>query len=90
MIAASRLILDNIPHLKAYWPTLQIETAVAALNFGADDLDGTLGKERIMQLAETGSPEKLSADFLRTMIRQAGQQPHQRDGAYRVLEREVA
>ncbi|MBI2424113.1 MAG: CofH family radical SAM protein [Candidatus Hydrogenedentes bacterium] len=90
VIAASRLILDNIPHVKAYWPTLQIETAVTALNFGADDLDGTLGKERIMQLAETGSPEKLSADFLRTMIRQAGQHPHQRDGAYRILEREVA
>ncbi len=82
IIALSRLVLHNIPHIKAYWPTLQIETAVAALNFGADDLDGTLGKERIMQLASTASPEQLSHDLMERMIREAGQRPVQRDGRY--------
>lgn len=83
VIALSRLVLDNIPHVKAYWPTLQIETAVTALNFGADDLDGTLGKERIMQLAGTTSPSQASKDYLASLIREAGQAPRERDGAYR-------
>jgi len=82
VVAISRLILDTIPHIKAYWPTLQEETAVAALNFGADDLDGTLGQERIMQLAGTTSPAEHSAAYLRTMIQQAGQKPMERDGQY--------
>lgn len=82
VIALARLMLDNIPHLKAYWPTLQVETAVAALNFGADDLDGTLGKERIMQLAGTESPARLSGQFMERMARQAGQIPMLRTGCY--------
>ena len=82
-------MLDNIPHIKSYWPTLQVETAVAALNFGADDLDGTLGTERIMQMACTASPEELSTVMLEKMIAQAGQEPVERDGAYNVVERPV-
>lgn len=82
IIAAARLFLDNIPHIKAYWPSLQLETAAAALSFGADDLDGTLGRERIMQLAGTGSPAQLSARFLERIARDAGQIPVERDGRY--------
>lgn len=82
VIAIARLILDSIPHIKAYWPTLQEETAVAALNFGANDLDGTLGQERIMQLAGTASPAEHSAMHLEAMIRQAGQEPVERDGQH--------
>jgi aminodeoxyfutalosine synthase len=85
IIALSRLVLDNILHVKAYWPTLQIETAVTALNFGADDLDGTLGKERIMQLAGTGSPSRASKDYLASLIREASQIPRERDGAYNLV-----
>lgn len=82
VIAVSRLVLGNIPHVKAYWPTLQMETAVAALNFGADDLDGTLGQERIMQLGGSKSPAQLTREFMATMIREAGQQPMERTGNY--------
>ena len=86
VVALARLLLDNIPHIKAYWPSLHIETAVTALNFGADDLDGTLGAERIMQLADTEAPARLSARQMQTMIRQAGQTPVRRDGRFREQE----
>lgn len=85
VVALSRLLLDNFPHIKAYWPTLQEETATTALNFGADDLDGTLGRERIMQLAGSSSPERQSADLLERMIRHAGQEPAERDGAFEIV-----
>lgn len=85
IIAISRLVLDNIPHIKAYWPSLHIETATAALTFGADDLDGTLGKERIMQLAKTASPASMSAVFLQKLIADAGQEAAERDGDFNVL-----
>lgn len=85
IIALSRLILDNIPHIKAYWPTLQEETATTALNFGADDLDGTLGRERIMQLAGSDSPEHQTSNLLEHMIHHAGQEPAERDGMFQVL-----
>lgn len=85
IIALSRLLLDNIPHIKAYWPTLQVETAAVALNFGADDLDGTLGIERIMQLAKTQAPAGMTFERLEQMVRDAGQQPMRRDGRFRHL-----
>lgn len=85
VIAMARLVLDNISHIKAYWPTLQEETAAAALTFGADDLDGTLGKERIMQFADTDSPNRQSAQHLERLIRHAGQEPAERDGAYEIV-----
>ncbi len=40
-------MLDNVPHIKAYWVMLTAEVATIALNFGADDMDGTVGEERI-------------------------------------------
>lgn len=82
IIALARLVLDNIPHLKAYWPTIGIETAATALTFGADDLDGTLGKERIMQMAATESPESLTRRFMEQIIRDAGQLPVSRNGRF--------
>lgn len=87
VVALARLVLDNIDHVKAYWPTLQEETAAAALSFGADDLDGTLGQERIMQLAGTTSPSRASAEHLEQLVRHAGQIPQERDGAYRPVHR---
>ncbi len=85
IIAVSRLLLDNIPHIKAYWPTLQVETAAIALNFGADDLDGTLGIERIMQLAQTQAPAGMTPQRLEQIVRDAGQVPMRRDGSFRHL-----
>ena len=82
VIAVARLVLDNIAHIKAYWPTLQLETGVAALGFGADDLDGTLGKERIMQLAGTGAPEGMGIRLMEKLIRDAGQVPMRRNGRF--------
>lgn len=82
IIALSRLVLDNFPHVKAYWPTIGLETAAAALTFGADDLDGTLGKERIMQMASSDSPAALTRRFMEQIIRDAGQLPAARNGQY--------
>lgn len=82
IIALSRLVLDNFAHVKAYWPTLGLETAAAALSFGADDLDGTLGKERIMQLAASESPAALTRQFMEQVIRDGGQIPVCRNGRF--------
>lgn len=90
IVALARLVLDNVPHIKAYTPTLGVETAVAALTFGADDLDGTLGQERIMQLAGTASPASLTAQVMDRMIRQAGQVPVERDGVFHPVAGEAA
>lgn len=82
IIALSRLALDNFPHIKAYWPTLGLETAAAALSFGADDFDGTLGQERIMQLASSESPAALTRQFMERAIRDGGQLPVPRNGRF--------
>lgn len=82
IIALSRLVLDNFPHVKAYWPTIGLETAAAALSFGADDLDGTLGKERIMQMASSDSPAALTRRFMEQIIRDGGQLPAARNGRF--------
>nr|NIL98859.1 aminofutalosine synthase MqnE [Planctomycetales bacterium]NIP86984.1 aminofutalosine synthase MqnE [Planctomycetales bacterium] len=59
-MAISRLMLDNIPHLKAYWIMLGIDTAQAALSYGADDIDGTVRHELIYHDAGADTPEMLS------------------------------
>ena len=86
IIALARLVLDNIPHIKAYWPTLQEETAAAALTFGADDLDGTLGQERIMQCAGSLSPAQLTRQHMAKLARHAGQHLVERDGAFNMVQ----
>lgn len=87
IVALSRLVLDNIPHIKAYWPSLGVETAAASVSFGADDLDGTLGRERIMQSAGSEAPAALTRVDLERMVRDAGQTPVERDGRYQVRKR---
>lgn len=83
-VAISRLMLDNIPHIKAYWVMLGEETASVALNFGADDLDGTIGEEKIAHMALATSPESLTRDRLIQMIREAGKVPAERDAFYNI------
>lgn len=86
IVALSRLVLDNIPHIKAYLPTLQSETTAMALNAGADDLDGTLGKERIMQLAGSQSPAAMTREYLEQIARHAGQELAERDGLFQIVD----
>jgi aminodeoxyfutalosine synthase len=82
MIAVSRLMLDNFPHIKAYWVMLTEEVASVALNFGADDVDGTVGGERIAHDAGAISPSSLAKDQLIKIIHGAGKIPVERDIYY--------
>lgn len=81
-IAVSRLMLDNFPHIKAYWVMLTEEVAGVALNFGADDMDGTVGEEHIAHDAGAVSPMKLAKDQIIKIIRDAGKIPVERDVYY--------
>ena len=81
-MALSRLMLDNFPHIKAYWIMLGIKTAQVALSFGADDIDGTVVHEKIYHDAGSDSPEELSVVELRRLIEEAGRIPVERDTLY--------
>ena len=82
-MAVSRLMLDNFPHIKAYWIMLGIGIAQAALSFGADDLDGTVVHELIYHDAGASTPEVLTVTELRRLIEEAGRTPVERDTLYR-------
>ena len=84
-IAASRLILDNIPHIKAYWIMLGEKIAQVALAFGADDLDGTIVDERITKAAGGAAGAGMARELLERMIREAGRTPVLRDTLYRAI-----
>jgi aminodeoxyfutalosine synthase len=86
MLAIARLYLDNFPHIKAYWVTLGETTASLGLQFGADDIDGTIGEERIMHAAGAKSPSGLLCERLEALIREAGCVPVARDAFYNVRE----
>jgi aminodeoxyfutalosine synthase len=85
VFAVSRLLLDNIPHLKAYWIMLGLDTAQTLLEFGVDDLDGTVVQERIYHMAGAATPHEMALDDLLRVIRAAGRVPVQRDTVYNVL-----
>lgn len=87
-MAVSRLMLDNIPHIKAYWIMLGIGTAQTALAYGADDLDGTVRHELIYHDAGATTPEVLSVDAIRHLIAETGRDPVERDTLYRRVIRE--
>jgi aminodeoxyfutalosine synthase len=84
-IATSRLVLDNVPHVKAYWIMLGLASATCALTGGASDVDGTVGRELIAHAAGAESPERLTRAFLEGMIREAGAEPVERDALYRTI-----
>ncbi len=81
-IAVSRLMLDNFPHIKAYWVTITPELAQIALSFGADDLDGTIVEERIIHGAGSGTSPGLTRRQIEGLIRDAGYTPIERDTLY--------
>ena len=83
--AVSRLMLDNIPHVKAFWIATGVEVAQIALWFGVDDLDGTVQEERIYHMAGARTPEALSTADIRRLIRAAGRAPVERDTLYNVV-----
>ncbi len=83
--AVARLLLHNIPHLKAYWVMLGVKTAQTALWFGADDLDGTVQEERIYHMAGAETPQTLTGDEIIRVILNAGRQPVERDTLYNVV-----
>ena len=85
-IAIARLLLDNFSHIKAYWVTMGEEIASVALHFGADDIDGTIGEERIMHAADAASPVSLTRGRLIELIRETGCTPVERDALYRTLQ----
>ena len=87
-MAISRLMLDNFPHIKAYWVMLGIKTAQLALSFGADDIDGTVVHEKIYHDAGSDSPQELTVAELRRLIEEAGRIPVERDTLYHEVVRQ--
>jgi aminodeoxyfutalosine synthase len=84
-IAISRLMLDNFPHIKAYWIDLGPKVAQVALNFGADDLDGTIVEERISHAQRHYAPLGMTMGDLVQLIHHAGFTPVERDTLYTPL-----
>jgi aminodeoxyfutalosine synthase len=84
-LAASRLVLDNIPHLKAYWVMVTPKLAQVALSFGADDIDGTVVEETIYHMAGAETEQHLTRQELERVVREAGFTPVQRDTLYNPL-----
>lgn len=84
-LAISRLMLDNIPHVKAFWIMLGLKIAQISTAFGVDDIDGTVVEERITHMAGATTPEALSRNDLLSLIVETGHTPIERDTLYRVI-----
>jgi aminodeoxyfutalosine synthase len=86
-IAVARLLLDNFPHIKAYWVMLTTSIAQISLRFGANDLDGTVVEEKIYHDAGATTAEFTPRAELERLIRAAGRVPVERDTLYRPVDR---
>lgn len=86
-VAVARLLLDNFPHIKAYWIMLTPRVAQVALRFGADDIDGTVVEEKIYHDAGATTPQGMTRSELMRLIREAGQEPFERDTLYHPVTR---
>lgn len=89
-VAVARLLLDNFPHIKAYWIMMTPRVAQVALRFGADDLDGTVVEEKIYHDAGATTPQVMERQELMRLIREAGGEPCERDTLYRPVTRTEA
>jgi aminodeoxyfutalosine synthase len=87
VMAISRLMLDNFPHIKAYWQMMTAKIAQIALRFGADDIDGTVVEEKIYHDAGATTPQGMQRKDLIRLIREAGREPIERDTLYRPVAR---
>jgi aminodeoxyfutalosine synthase len=84
--AVARLMLDNIPHIKAFWIATGVEVAQQSLWFGVDDLDGTVQEERIYHMAGSRTPEGMTTKQICRLIEEAGREPFERDTLYNIVE----
>ncbi|MBI4243431.1 MAG: aminofutalosine synthase MqnE [Planctomycetes bacterium] len=80
--ALARVFFDNIEHIKAYWVTLGLRLAQILMDFGVDDIDGTIVEERIMHMSGANSPKGLTEESLIRHIKESGKTPVQRDTLY--------
>jgi aminodeoxyfutalosine synthase len=87
VIAVSRLLLDNVPHVKAYWIMMGMPLAAVALHFGADDVQGTVVREEIFHAAGARTETEQKIEELVRFVREAGRIPVQRDTLYKELRR---
>ena len=85
-IAVSRLVLNNIPHIKAYWIMLGIKVAQIAQRFGANDLDGPVTEEKVYHKAGADTPNSLSIEELKALIRGVGREPVERTTTYQIID----
>src|SRR5205814_1780077 len=88
VMSVARLMLDNFPHIKAYWVMLGMQTAQVAQSYGADDIDGTVVHEKIYHEAGSDSPQELTVEEIRRLIIEAGREPVERDTLYHEVVRE--
>ncbi len=85
-LAVSRIYLDNIDHLTAYWVSMGLPLAQVSLAYGVDDLHGTIMEEKIFHMAGAKTPQEQTVAALEHAIREAGRIPRQRDSHYRLVE----
>ena len=81
-LAVSRIYLDNIDHITAYWVSMGLPLAQLSLSYGVDDLHGTILEEKIFHMAGATTPQQQSIATLEHAIREAGREPVQRDSHY--------
>src|SRR4051812_12317715 len=84
-LAVSRIYLDNFDHITAYWVSMGLPLAQVSLNYGVDDLHGTIMEEKIFHMAGAKTPQEQTVETLEHVIREAGREPVQRDSYYRHL-----
>ncbi len=85
-LAISRIYLDNFDHITAYWVSLGLPLASLAMNYGVDDLHGTIMEEKIFHMAGATTPTLQTVNALEKAITEAGRTPMQRDTWYRRIE----
>jgi aminodeoxyfutalosine synthase len=88
-LAISRLMLDNFDHITGYWISLGLPLASIALNYGVDDLHGTIQEEKIFHMAGAKTPQQQTIAAMEKAIREAGREPMQRDTFYQRIESTV-
>ena len=84
-LAVSRIYLDNFDHITGYWIAMTLPLAQVSLNYGVDDLHGTLMEEKIFHMAGSKTPQEQTVETLERSIREAGRDPIQRDSYYRPI-----
>ena len=81
-LAVSRLMLDNVPHIKAFWVATGVDVAQISLWYGANDLDGTVQEEKIYHMAGSRTPLAMTPETIERLVITAGREPVERDTFY--------